>query len=90
MKGISFTLRRGINFRLYEHDIEKQDVLVPGVNIKNINGVPLLGRGNLNLATGIIGPGLLSFHVDEHMHLICENGIEGTFGLSPNKHFIYQ
>lgn len=90
MKGISFTLRRGIHFRITEHDSEKQDVLIPGENIKNINGVSLLGSGNLNLAAGIIGPGLLSFHVDENMHLICENGIEGTFGLSENKHFIYQ
>ena len=90
MKGISFTLLRGISFRLNEHDIEKQDVLVPGVTIKNINGVSLLGRGNLNLVAGIYGPGLLAFHVDDNMHLQCENGIEGTFGLNENGHFIYQ
>lgn len=89
MEGVNF-ITRGIDFRITEHDPTKQDVLVPGKTIKNINGVPLVGEGNLNLAAGIIGPGLLSFHVDENMHLICENGIEGTFGLSENKHFIYQ
>ena len=91
MKGISFTKRRGISFRLYEHDNEKQDVLVPGVTIKTINGVSLMGKGNLNLATGLGGPGMLAFSVDpDNMHLMCENGVEGTFGLTENGHFIYQ
>lgn len=89
MEGVNF-ITRGIDFRITEHDPTKQDVLVPGKTIKNINGVSIIGEGNLNLGGVIIGPGLLSFHVDEHMHLICENGIEGTFGLSDNKHFIYQ
>lgn len=90
MEGINF-VRRGIDFRLTEHDPTKQDLLISGQSIKTINGVDILTAGNLNLATGLGGPGMLAFNVDEsNMHLMCDNGVEGTFGLDANEHFIYQ
>lgn len=49
MNGVNFAMR-GIDFRLSEHDDTKQDVLVPGVNIKNINGIPMTGPGNVVIA----------------------------------------
>lgn len=39
-------------FILLFHDIEKQDVLVSGTNIKTINSESLLGSGNIDIGGG--------------------------------------
>lgn len=49
MEGVNF-VQRCVDFRITEHDGTKQNVLVPGVNIKNINGIPITGSGNIVIA----------------------------------------
>ena len=58
----------------------KQPILISGETIKTINGISLLGEGDICTQ--------LWFSIDDNGHLIMINGEEGTFTID-NGHLMY-